>query len=97
MRLSRPLAAGLAAVLLAAGPGAGQPHPKSGGPPPDEPAAPAPPEKAAPVPQPAPAAGSPVAKKCQLPGGGVRVLTLKQKQCRQQAACTCAQSCPACP
>lgn len=92
MRILPALAASLAILALPAGLAA-QPQPK--GPPPAEDAVPA--EKATPpAPPPKEAPAPPVAKKCTLPGGGVRVLTLKQKQCRQQAGCSCASVCQPC-
>ena len=82
------LAAAVCALALA-GPAAGQPPGK--GPPADPPVA-QPAEKA--LEKAAPPAK--VQRRCTLPGGGVRVLTLRQKQCRQQANCTCVSACPAC-
>jgi hypothetical protein len=39
----------------------------------------------------------PVAKRCKLASGGVRVLTFRQKTCRRSNSCACADACPACP
>jgi hypothetical protein len=77
-------------ALALVGPAAGQPPGK--GLPPAEAPAEQPAEKAAEKAQPAPK----VERRCKLPGGGVRVLTLKQKQCRQQNACSCVSVCPPC-
>ena len=78
-------------ALALAGPAIAQPPGK--GPPPADPRADQPAEKA---PEKAAAPPAKVQRKCTLPGGGVRVLTLKQKQCRQQVNCTCVSACPAC-
>ena len=80
----------IAAMTLAlAGASAAAPKPA------DKPADPAPTSAAEPTDKPAPP--PPVAKHCALPGGGTRVLTLKQKKCRVANACACADPCPPCP
>lgn len=64
-------------------------------PPPDtKPAAAAPAAGATPEPAAAP---SQVTRKCSLASGKVRVLTSKQKKCRQASSCACADPCPPCP
>jgi hypothetical protein len=67
---------------------AATPQPAERGPP-----APQPPPAATPAPPPPPPA---VAKRCTLPGGGIRVLTHKQKKCRVANACACADPCSPC-
>ena len=86
----------LALALACAGSAWSQPE-RPSGPPTGPPPSPAPPEKGVPPGKAAPVApAAPVTKKCKLPGGGTRVLTLKEKQCRQSKGCSCAGACPSC-
>jgi hypothetical protein len=96
-RLLFVAALGLPLLLAGAAGGSAQPRPPPE-PPTEQPLPPPPKGPEAPPPGP-PAKGAPAppaTAKCKLPGGGTRVLPLKQKQCRQRNHCSCAGPCPPC-